>query len=163
MSYIDTINLLEVFMYCKGLSTSLVTVLLISGCADSVVKNSSDGSDFANKAIADRAAEAAKVQAEYVAIVNNDKAVLGRKQSSLNSDLIDIDYIGAPQELLQTFAYRYGYRYVEIGKYARLKPINIRVQKTSPENVLRNIGYQIDHSADVTLDQKSKTIRLTYK
>ena len=150
-------------MNCKGLSTSLVTILFLSGCADSYTKNKSDGSGFADQIIAQRATEAAKVQAEYVSLVNNDKAVLGRRQSSLNSDLVDIDYIGTPQELLQTFSYRYGYRYVEIGKYRKLKVVNVRVNKTSPENILRNIGYQIDNAADVTLDQKSKTIRLTYK
>ena len=150
-------------MYCNGLNTSLITILFLTGCASQVTKNNAEGSDFANSAIAERATQAAKVQAEYAAMVNNDKAVMGRKQSSLNTDLVDIDFIGSPQEILQTFALRYGYRYVEIGKYKRINPVNIRVVKASPENVLRNIGYQIDRSADVTLDQKSKTIRLTYK
>lgn len=150
-------------MNCKGLSTPIITALLLAGCSNSISKNNAESNDFANKAISERAAIAAKAQQEYVAILNNDKAVLGRRQSSLNTDLVDIDFIGAPQEILQTFALRYGYRYVEIGKFTRLNPVNVRVTKASPENILRNIGYQIDKSADVTLDQKTKTIRLTYK
>lgn len=142
---------------------SIMVTFLLTGCSERYTKNDSSASDFSNQIIAQRASEAAKEQAAYVAAVNNDKAVMGRKQSSLNTDIIDIDYIGAPQELLQTFSYRYGYKYIEIGKYVRLKPINVRVKNTSPENVLRNIGYQIDHGADVTLDQRTKTIRLTYK
>jgi defect-in-organelle-trafficking protein DotD len=146
-----------------AIPTLLLTQLFLNGCAPHVVKSESDTRDFSDKIISEKVSEAAEAQQKYVAIVNNDKAVMGRKQSSLNFDIVNIDYYGQPQELLQSFAYRYGYRYAEIGAWRKLKPINIRVLNSSPEEVLRNIGYQIDKGADVTLDQKSKIIRLSYK
>ncbi|CND60404.1 DotD/TraH family lipoprotein [Yersinia enterocolitica] len=142
---------------------SLLTTLFLTGCAPTVSKNTSETSEFADRMIADKVAIAANAQRDYTALLNNDKAVLGRKQASLGSDYVDIDYIGVPQELLQTFSYRYGYRYIEVGKRRSLKNINIKVKNMSPQEVLRNIGYQIDKGADVTLDQKQKTIRLSYK
>lgn len=141
----------------------LLTNLLLAGCGSHVSNSQNDNSGTANKIIAEKVSEAVRAQQEYVAIVNNDKAVLGRKQSSFNTDLIDLDFYGQPQEALQYFSYRYGYRYSEIGKWRKLKPVNIKVHNMSPEEALRNIGYQIDKGADVTLDQKNKIIRLSYK
>ncbi|MEA9392227.1 DotD/TraH family lipoprotein [Acerihabitans sp. TG2] len=140
----------------------LLTNLMISGCAPHMSKNANEDA-LANKIISEKVSEAAEAQRQYTAIINNDKAVLGRKQSSFYSDLVDFDFYGQPQEALQSFSFRYGYRYVENGKWRKLKPINIRVVNSSPEEILRNIGYQIDKGGDITLDQKSKFIRLTYK
>jgi hypothetical protein len=140
----------------------LLTNLMLAGCGSHVSKSQADNST-ANTIIANAVDEAAEAQRQYVAIINNDKAILGRKQSSFNTDLVDFDFYGQPQEALQSFSYRYGYRYAETGKWRKLKPVNIRVKNSSPEEILRNIGYQIDKGAYITLDQKSKIIRLTYK
>ena len=84
-------------------------------------------------------------------------------QEMLEHDQINVDYIGMPQELLQTIAYRYGYRYVEVGQRTQLRAINLKVVDMSPTDVLRSIGQQIDRQADVVLSYPTRTIRLTYK
>ena len=142
----------------------LVTVLLLGGCASTTSKpTDTDTQAFADRLIADKVALAAKAQQDYVALVNEDKLIIQKKQSSLETDEIDVDYIGKPQELLQMFAHRYGYRYIETGSRVDLRTINVRVAKAPPIEVLRNIGYQIDASANVELDKNSKTLRLIYK
>lgn len=146
----------------KGLVLALAAVAL-AGCATSPVPTTQDTEAFASRLIADKVAVAADAQREYVALVNEDKSVLSRKQAAMETDEVDVDYIGKPQELLQTFAYRYGYRYIESGKRVDLRTINVRVQKTPPIEVLRNIGYQVDAAADVVLDKNAKTLRLIYK
>ena len=145
----------------KGLVLALAAVAL-AGCATSPVPTTKDTEAFASRLIADKVAVAADAQREYVALVNEDKSVLSRKQAAMETDEVDVDYIGKPQELLQTFAYHYGYRYIESGKRVDLRTINVRVQKTPPIEVLRNIGYQVDAAADVVLDKNAKTLRLIY-
>jgi len=141
----------------------LMLTVALSGCATSPVPTAMDTEAFASRLIADKVAVAADAQREYVALVNEDRSVLSRKQAAMEVDEVDVDYIGKPQELLQTFAYRYGYRYVESGKRIDLRTINVRVQKVPPVEVLRNIGYQVDALADVVLDKDARTLRLIYK
>lgn len=143
---------------------AVVIATAITGCAStSQQPTTADTEAFASRMIADKVAVASNAQREYVALVNEDKAVLYRKQLSIDTDEVDVDYIGNAQELLQTFAYRYGYKYLETGKRANLRTINVRVQKISPVEVLKNIGQQVDNGADVVLDKGTKTLRLTYK
>lgn len=141
----------------------LAGALVLTGCASKKPSDGPDSEAFASRLIANKVAVAADAQREYVAIVNEDAALKARKQASLETDEVDVDYIGKPQELLQTFAHRYGYRYVESGAQRRLKNINVRVQRVPPIEVLRNIGYQVDAMADVSLDKNEKVIRLVFK
>lgn len=141
----------------------LILLLGLTGCATTPEPVEEDTEAFASKVISEKVGVAATAQRDYVALVNDDQEVKLKKQAAMASDLVNIDYIGKPQELLQTIAVRYGYRYIESGKWADLRTINIRVQKTSPIEVLRNIGYQIDAYADVVLEKNTKIIRLTYK
>ena len=113
--------------------------------------------------IAEKVAVASDAQRDYAALLAERQSALMRKQLTLETDQVDVDYVGKPQELLRTFAARYGYRYVESGKRTTLRTINIRVEKLSPLEVLRNIGYQTDVTADIMLDQKDKILRLIYK
>lgn len=147
----------------KKLDMVIAVVATLTGCASPTQPTTTDTGAFASRLIADKVAVAADAQRDYVALVSEDKTVLNRKQTSFETDEVDVDYIGKPQELLQTFAYRYGYKYVESGKRANLRTINIRVQKVAPDDVLRNIGQQVDNGADVVLDKGAKTLRLIYK
>lgn len=140
----------------------LLAAAALAGCA-APSSTTDDTEAFASRLIADKVAVAADAQRDYVALVNEDKTVLLRKQAAMESDEVDVDYIGQPQELLQTFAHRYGYRYIESGKRTDLRMINVRMLKTAPVEVLRNVGYQVDSGADVVLDKNAKTLRLIYK
>ena len=140
----------------------------LSGCASNEATKKEaaqieDTQAFADRLIADKLAVAADAQREYVALVNEDQAVMAHRQKSLETDEVDVDYLGKPQELLQVFAHRYGYRFVESGRYRVLRNINVRMVKTPPIEVLRNVGYQITAAADVQLDKTHHVLRLIYK
>lgn len=143
--------------------TALVMTGLLAGCATTAQPTTEDTEAFASRIIADKVALAVSSQHNYVAALNADRAKAASRQAAIDTDQVDIDFIGKPQELLQTLATRYGYRYVEIGKRVDLKPVNVWVRKATPVNVLRDVGVQIDQGADVVLDKSTGTVRLVYK
>lgn len=150
----------------NSMKKSIVLVLaglILTGCSSTKKEVEPDSEAFAHRMIADKVALAANAQHDYVAILAEGMIVLTRKQAALDTDQVDVDFIGKPRELLQTFAYRYGYKFVETGKSRTLKTVNVRVTRMSPIEVLRNIGYQINNAADVELDRNTKTLRLIYK
>lgn len=122
-----------------------------------------DSEAFASHLIAEKAGVAADAQRDFAQMQAEHRAELAIKQARLEDDRVDIDYIGSPQELLQTVANRYGYRYVEIGARTNLKPVNIRFANTDAVELLRSVGQQVHASADVVLDKSERTIRLVYK
>lgn len=142
---------------------ALACALVMTGCASQPHATTADTEAYASAMIAEKVGVAAEAQREYVALVAEDKVITERKQISIDTDEVDVDYIGSPQELLQTFAYRYGYRYLESGAYRKIQHINVRMTKSSPTEILRNIGQQIDKSGDLVLDKNAKTLRLIYK
>lgn len=139
------------------------SVIVLSGCTTPHPPVGKDSVSFAERILADKAVVAAESQAKYAALVAEDKEIVLRKQNSIETDEVDIDFIGSPHELLQTFAYRYGYRYVETGPRRQLRNINIKIVKSSPTEVLRQIGNQITYAGDIVLDKQTKTVRLIFK
>lgn len=148
---------------CAPGAVAMVALLLIGGCSSKATKSEQDTEAFALKMIAEKVAVAADANRDYVAILNEDQILMSKKQALIDTDQIDVDYYGNPQELLQTLAVRYGYKYVETGKRVTLKPISVRVFKTAPVEVMRDIGYQVDNGADLVLDKNERVVRLTYK
>ncbi|WP_460199014.1 DotD/TraH family lipoprotein (plasmid) [Xanthomonas campestris pv. passiflorae] len=137
--------------------------LMVAGCASNPsTKATTADSVQASRLIAEKVAVAADAQRQYVDLVRDDKVVLARRQAAIDTDAVDVDFIGKPQELFQTMAFRYGYQYVESGRRSELRTINVRVTRTAPIEVLRNVGYQLGTAADVELDKNSKTLRLIY-
>lgn len=147
---------------CKAGSVLLALVAL-GGCASSAKPTTEDTEAFASRIIADKVSVAVNSQHNYVSRLNADRVQAASRQAAVDTDQVDIDFIGKPQELLQTFASRYGYTYVESGKRVDLKPINVWVRKATPINVLKDVGAQIDTGADVVLDKSTNTLRLIYK
>lgn len=142
----------------------IATAISMTSCTSTKnVPTTSDTEAFASKVIAEKVSVAADAQQRYVALVAEDKSLQGKKQASLDTDQVNVDYIGKPQELIQTFAYRYGYRYIEEGRPNDLRIVNVRVSNWAPIEVLRNVGRQIDNGADLELDKNAKVIRLVYK
>lgn len=143
-------------------ASALIAIGLVA-CTTTVKTTSTEGEAFAARLIAEKVAAASEAHGRYVALVAEEQQIVARKQVALDTDTVDVDYIGKPQELLQTFAYRYGYQYLEVGKRQDLRTINLRVQQASPIEVLKNVGLQIDGGADVVLDKNARTLRLIYK
>lgn len=141
-----------------------LAIVLLGGCAtvDKHPPLPTSGSQYISNVMADDVTQAVQAQQAFEEVLAENARTLSLKQKAIDTDQVDIDYIGTPQELLQTMAYRYGYRYVETGKREDLRVINVRVKKTSPVNVLRSIAYQIAYGAKVVLDKRTKELRLVY-
>lgn len=142
----------------------VVAMLALAGCASTPpVVGTADTEGNADRIVAAKLGVAADAQRDFVAMVAEQRSVILKKQAAFDSDELDVDYYGLPQEMLETVAYRYGYRYIEVGARTQLKPINIVIKKASPTEVLRNIGHQVDDAANIILDRNAKVIRLVYK
>lgn len=150
----------------RSLLVAMTAALATAACAHrppSPAEPSPDSEAFASHLIAEKVAVASHAQREFAQMQAEHRAEIAVRQYRLDSDVIDVDYIGSPQELLQTMANRYGYTYVEIGRHTALKPVNVRFASTSPIELLRSVGHQVHASADVVLDKGERTIRLIYK
>jgi len=122
----------------------------------------SSGSQYISSVMADDVTQAVQAQQAFQEVLAENARTLTLKQKAIATDQVDIDYIGTPQDILQTIAYRYGYAYVETGRREDLRIINVRLNKTAPINVLRSISYQISYGAKVVLDKNAKQLRLVY-
>lgn len=145
---------------------ALLLSLLFTGCAQLKTSDAAPDSEaYARQIILEKVDSAVQAQRELAATTAEGQQQILRRQAALNDDEVDIDYLGKPQPLLEAIAYRYGYKYVETGKRADLKTVNIRAQKRGVVEVLRDVGYQIEGKggADVVLDKDAKIIRLVYK
>ena len=143
---------------------AVVAVLFATGCAtkpESAVTPDSEA--FARQIVLEKVDAAVQAQRDLAATTSEGRQLLIRRQAALDADEVDVDYLGKPQPLLEAFATRYGYKYVETGKRVDLKTVNIRAKKVAVVEVLRDVGYQIDGGADVVLDKEAKTLRLLYK
>ena len=147
----------------QTLATICVALSVLSGCASQKVAEGDDSEGFARKLIAEKAAIAAGAQRDYAALLAEDYSTVTRRQAAFDRDTIDIDYIGSPKEIIQTIASRYGYSFNELGRPIDLRPVNIRVKGVTPEEVLRNVGNQMDAGGDVVLNRTAKSITIEYK
>lgn len=143
----------------------VASAIVVSGCATQQPSSeaSPDSQAYARKLIVEKVDSAVQSLRALAATTQEGKEMVARKQAALDEDEVDIDYAGKPQPLLESMAYRYGYKYVETGKRAELRTINLRVERTRVVEVLRDVGLQIDKGADLVLDKDAKVIRLIYK
>lgn len=142
---------------CAGLAMAL----LLGGCATNA--NAPQEEDFASKLIAEKAAIAAGAQRDYASLLAEDYATVQKRWAAFETDIIDVDYIGNPKELVQSIASRYGMSFSEIGKQIELRPVNIRMKGVTPDALLRNLGNQMHAAADVVLDRPAKALIIEYK
>ena len=151
------------FLGSRACCASFLAVAALTGCAAQPAPAGPDTEAFARQVLVDKVDAAVQAQRELAAATSEGRQMLLRKQAALDEDEVDIDYVGRPQPLLESIAMRYGYRYVETGKRQDLKVINVRVQRQPVLEVLKNLGNQIDRSADVVLEKDTKILRLVYK
>lgn len=140
----------------------LTSGILAAGCAYNNTPNQrlQDGRDL----IQQKASQAADAQRLYYETVNEEAVAMQRRQNAVASDLVDVDFIGTPQEFLKNqFAPRYGYSYHEEGNYRDLPYINVRVVKNNAMDVIRNVGHLTGPYADVIMNTDEKTITLRYR
>ncbi|WP_173912958.1 DotD/TraH family lipoprotein [Acinetobacter sp. Marseille-Q1618] len=88
---------------------------------------------------------------------------LAINNSNIRKDVLTVDFIGDPQTLLQSVAYRFGYRFVEAGNIHQLPIVNFHKRKMTGFDLVRDTAHQLGKSADVEIDEQSKTITLIHK
>lgn len=85
------------------------------------------------------------------------------KQARFNVDLINANYIGYPEILLNSIATTYGYRYLEAGPAKTLPVVNFTNRKVTAFELVKDVAVFVDGHANITVDHQNKTIVLTYK
>jgi defect-in-organelle-trafficking protein DotD len=143
----------------------VLLALLLSACAATKdqAQTDADNEAYARTVLIEKVDSAVRARRELAVATQEGQLLVARKQAAFDSDEVDIDYIGKPQPLLESLAYRYGYKYVETGKHGELATINLRVARKPALEVVRDISLQIDGGADVVLDKDAKIFRLVYK
>lgn len=92
-----------------------------------------------------------------------DLQIKQQKQARFNVDVINANYIGAPEVLLNSIANTYGYRYLEAGPTKTLPIVNFTNRKVTAFELVKDIAVFIDVQANIAIDHQNKTIVLTYK
>ena len=84
------------------------------------------------------------------------------KQAKFNVDVINANYIGTPEVLLNSIANHYGYRYLETGYQRTLPIVNFTNRKQTGFELVKDIAVFINGSANIIVDNQNKTITLSY-
>ena len=84
------------------------------------------------------------------------------KQAKFNVDVINANYIGTPEVLLNSIANYYGYRYLETGYQRTLPIVNFTNRKQTGFELVKDIAVFINGSANIIVDNQNKTITLSY-
>ena len=88
---------------------------------------------------------------------------LAINQANFRKDVIIVDFVGDPQTLLQSAAYRFGYRFIEAGNIRQLPIVNFHKRKLTGFDLVKNTALQLGKSATVEVDELNKTITLIHK
>lgn len=151
-------------MVRKKIFTVVAGAVILMGCSSSPKRDvESDTTSYIMHMVNEKAQVAVNAQRELVAVQYADKELILKRQLLLETDELEVDFIGRPQRLLEALALRYEYKFIETGKPVELKPVNVRTSKRPVLEILRDVGYQIDPVADIVLDKQDKAIRLIYK
>jgi defect in organelle trafficking protein DotD len=141
-----------------------VVVLVLAGCASKPVYDPEEQTQgYLMQMVDDKTSIAVNAQRELVALGYAEKELILKRQQMLDTDELEVDFIGSPKKLLEALATRYEYRFIETGKPVEFKPVSIRTGRRSVIEIMRDVGYQIDPVADIVLDKQDRAIRLIYK
>jgi len=156
---------LHMFLRPAAVVGTMFATAALVGCVAQPTQDamSADSQAYAHKVIVEKVDAAVQALRELAAATQEGKDMVLRKQATLDDDEVDIDYTGKPQPMLESLAYRYGYKYIETGKHTELRTISLRAKHARVIEVLRDVGLQIDSGADVVLDKDAKVVRLIYK
>ena len=81
---------------CKA-GSMLLALFVLGGCASSAKPTTDDTEAFASRIIADKVAVAVNSQHNYVSSLTADRVKAASRQAAVDTDQVDIDFIGKPQ------------------------------------------------------------------
>lgn len=135
---------------------------LLTGCAITPIENQElDSSSM--EILANESQKALIAQQSLKTAQAEDLKRIQVKQARFNVDILDANYIGTPEVLLNSISTHFGYRYLEAGPAKTLPTVNFTNRKVTGFELVKDIGVFIDAYANVTVDHQNKTIILTYK
>jgi len=141
----------------------LGALALLAGCASAPQHTTADTEAFASRLIADHVGVASHAQRDFVAWEAEQRHDASQRYDALQTETVDVDFIGRPDELLRAFATRYGLMYVALGHREEVRAVNVRMTHTTPLDVIRNVSQQIAPQGEVVLDEAEHALRLIYR
>lgn len=150
-------------MFRKTLLLVVGATMLLAGCqTQSNLISNSELSSSSLEILAQESQKALIAQQSLKTAQAEHLKQLQAKQARFNVDLINANYIGYPEILLNSIAATYGYRYLEAGPAKTLPIVNFTNRKVTAFELVKDIAVFIDGQASITVDHQNKTIVLTY-
>lgn len=155
-------------MFKKTLSVAKITTIIAlaalgAGCQTNKVIGSESLSQSSIEIIAQESQKALLAQQSYKTAQAENLRQIQVKQARFNVDLIDANYIGTPEVLLNSVANTFGYRYLEAGPVRSLPIVNFTNRKVTGFELVKDVGIFVDSYANIIVDHQNKTIVLQYK
>lgn len=143
------------------LGLSFIAFPLISGCQTGYV--STGQSQVLSLSILAEESQKAVLAQESLKNARVDQMKnLQVQQAKFNVDVINANYIGTPEVLLNSIANHSGYRYLETGYQRTLPIVNFTNRKQTAFELVKDIAVFINGSANIIVDNQNKTITLSY-
>lgn len=151
-------------MLSKKMLLVLGTSVLVSGCQThhNLIKDT-ELSTTSLEILAQESQKALIAQQSLKTAQAESLKLKQAKQARFNVDLINANYIGYPEILLNSIAATYGYRYLESGPAKTLPVVNFTNRKVTAFELVKDVAVFVDGHANITVDHQNKTIILTYK
>lgn len=150
----------------KAISLGAVCALIFTGCQSNPNMGKKIGasqmSESTIEILAQESQKAVIAQQSLQTAQAEHLKTLKVKQARFNVDVINANYIGSPEILLNSVANHYGYRYLENGAAHTLPIVNFTNRKETGFELVKDIGVFVDGHANITIDHLNKTIVLTY-
>lgn len=145
----------------SSLALPLVGFALISGCQSGYV-SSEQSQGVSLNILAEESQKAVLAQESLKNARVDQMKNLQVQQAKFNVDVINVNYIGTPEVLLNSTANHYGYRYLETGYQRTLPIVNFTNRKQTGFELVKDIAVFINGSANIIVDNQNKTITLSY-
>ena len=143
----------------KSILALSIGLVFLTGCQVKPTSNIQVSSPL--QVLSDAAQEAQIAQSNLKNTRAESMRDLQIRQSNINNDLINVDYIGEPIPLIKSIASHFGYRFLENGQPSALPIVNLKKTATGTES-LKDISAFLNN-ANIVLDHQNKAILLSYK
>lgn len=145
-----------------------LALISLAGCQSTNTLNSHEKTVYGTDASplfiiakeSQKAQQATQLLTKYKETHNQNLKI---KYHDFDNEKILIDYIGKPDDILQSIAIKYGYRYLPTCQNISLPTVNFYNYYTTPSHGLALIDAQLGEMASVHLDKNQKIITLQCK
>lgn len=137
---------------------SVAVAMLLTGCQSTTTTSLNPVSPL--NIIAQESQKAVIAQQSLKTAQSAQLRELQVKQARFNVDVLNVNYIGTPQVLLNSVATHFGYRYLEAGPERALSVVNFTNRKVTANELVKDVGVFVNGQANIVIDHQNKTIVL---